>query len=201
LDTLISIIVIAHNRKRYLPYVFENLENQTLNKNKYEVIVVKNFEDIISDNIIKKNDWKNIVTNVVPVSGKYIIGLNEAKGNIITVLEDDDQYKSNRLEIVVNKFNINKNLIYLHNGYIEINSSNRTVRVIPKVHADLYISNKIKKSWNYRYLIAKPIYRVYEGNAYSSCISIKKFIKNELISFLKKYYITGFCNICSCIKT
>jgi Glycosyl transferase family 2. len=65
-NNLISVIVTAYNRKKFLPYALKSLESQTLPKDKFEVIVVKNFEDQISDDIIKKNGWKDMVTNVIP---------------------------------------------------------------------------------------------------------------------------------------
>jgi len=54
----ISVIVTAYNRRRYLPFALKSLEAQTLPKDKFEVIVVKNFDDKESDNIISRNGWK-----------------------------------------------------------------------------------------------------------------------------------------------
>ena len=76
-NNLISVIVTAYNRKKFLPYALKSLESQTLPKDKFEVIVVKNFEDQISDDIIRKNGWKDMVTNVMPLGGKIAIGLEE----------------------------------------------------------------------------------------------------------------------------
>ena len=42
----ISVIVTAYNRRQYLPDALRSLEAQTLSKDKFEVIVVKNFEDL-----------------------------------------------------------------------------------------------------------------------------------------------------------
>ncbi|WP_048816751.1 glycosyltransferase family 2 protein [Caldisphaera lagunensis] len=94
----ISVIVTAYNRKKYLPYALQSLEQQTLDKDKFEVIVIKNFEDQLSDKIIERNNWKNMVIEENNTLGeKLSLGIDESKGDIITFLEDDDMYKPERL--------------------------------------------------------------------------------------------------------
>jgi len=121
----ISVIITAYNRKKFLPYALKSLESQTLPKDKFEVIVVKNFEDQISDGIIRKNGWKDMVTNVIPLGGKIAIGLEESKGDIITFLEDDDLYREDRLEKIYKTFKSVPELIYFHNKQIYIDESGR----------------------------------------------------------------------------
>jgi len=124
-NNLISVIVTAYNRKKFLPYALKSLESQTLPKDKFEVIVVKNFEDQISDDIIRKNGWKDMVTNVIPLGGKIAIGLEESKGDIITFLEDDDMYREDRLEKIYKIFKSVPELIYFHNKQMHIDESGR----------------------------------------------------------------------------
>jgi len=56
----ISVIVTAYNRRRYLPFALKSLEAQTLPRDRFEVIVVKNFDDKESDDIISRNGWKEV---------------------------------------------------------------------------------------------------------------------------------------------
>ncbi|WP_048812779.1 glycosyltransferase family A protein [Acidilobus saccharovorans] len=116
----VSVIVTAHDRRRYLPHALRSLEMQTLPRDRFEVIVVKNFEDKESDEIIRRNGWKNVVTDVVPLGGKIAIGLEEAKGDIITFLEDDDMYREVRLEKVYKVFTLHRDVIYFHNEQVLI---------------------------------------------------------------------------------
>ena len=44
-----------------MPGALRSLENQTLDKAKFEVIVVKNFEDELIDGYIRRLGFKNIV--------------------------------------------------------------------------------------------------------------------------------------------
>ncbi len=129
-DPYVSVIVTAHDRRRYLPEALHSLEAQTLSKDKFEVIVVKNFEDPISDEIIRRNGWKNVVTDVVPVGSKIAIGLEEARGEVITFLEDDDMYAPERLQKVYEAFLKVKNIAYFHNEQVVIDENNKVIREV-----------------------------------------------------------------------
>jgi len=112
----ISVIVTAYNRRRYLPFALRSLEAQTLPRDKFEVIVVKNFDDKESDGIISRNGWKDVY-NDDPYHGRMVLaGLEESRGEIITFLDDDDMYTDNRLEEVYKAFTSFKRLVYFHNS-------------------------------------------------------------------------------------
>jgi glycosyltransferase involved in cell wall biosynthesis len=108
--------VTAYNRRRYLPFALRSLEAQMLPRDKFEVIVVKNFEDKESDDIISRNGWKDLYEDGTYHGRKIFVGLEESKGNVITFLEDDDVYVSNRLEEVYKAFTSYDRLVYFHNS-------------------------------------------------------------------------------------
>ncbi|MFP3287130.1 MAG: glycosyltransferase family 2 protein [Acidilobus sp.] len=112
----ISVIVTAYNRRRYLPFALRSLEAQTLPRDKFEVIVVKNFDDKGSDDIISRNGWKDLYEDSTYHGRKILVGLEESKGDVITFLEDDDMYASNRLEEVYKAFTSYDRLVYFHNS-------------------------------------------------------------------------------------
>jgi Glycosyl transferase family 2. len=60
---MITVLVTAFNRKQFLPEALCSVINQTLDPSEYEVIVVKNFADGLSDRIIKENGFKEIICN------------------------------------------------------------------------------------------------------------------------------------------
>ncbi|ADL19090.1 Glycosyl transferase [Acidilobus saccharovorans 345-15] len=136
---LISVIVTAHNRKQYLPYALRSLEAQTLPRDRFEVIVVKNFDDKESDEIILRNGWKNIITDVVPLGGKIAIGLEEARGDVVTFLEDDDMYFPERLSVVYKAFADLPGLIYLHNGQEVIDEGGSSLGPLQGLSHDVVI--------------------------------------------------------------
>jgi len=127
----ISVIVTAYNRRRYLPFALRSLEAQTLPRDKFEVVVVKNFEDKESDSIISRNGWKDVY-NDDPYYGRMMLaGLEESKGDVITVLDDDDLYTDNRLEKVYKAFTSYERLAYFHNSQTIIDDDGNALKRSP----------------------------------------------------------------------
>ena len=119
----ISVIITAYNKRRYLPFALRSLEAQTLPRDKFEVIVVKNFDDKESDYIISRNGWKDVY-NDDPYQGRMVLaGLEESRGGVITFLDDDDMYVNNRLEEVYKAFTSFKRLVYFQNSQTIIDSN------------------------------------------------------------------------------
>ncbi|SMD30796.1 glycosyltransferase family 2 protein [Picrophilus oshimae] len=114
-DLFISVIITAYNRKEFLLDAVKSALNQTLSKEKYEIIVIKNYNDNNIDKFLNKNNIKNIIMD--GTIGEYLYkGINESKGDIISFLDDDDLFFNNKLEYVYNLFKKNNNLIYYHNN-------------------------------------------------------------------------------------
>ena len=174
MNPYISVIVTAYNRRRYLPEALRSLEHQTLDKDKFEVIVVKNFEDPISDEIIVRNGWKNIVTDVKPLSGKLAIGIEEARGEVIAFLEDDDMYLGNKLHIIYSKFRNLKDLIYLHHAFYSVDDTGKiTGRHPSSIDKDLYIKNELTRDPRLKVPLTQAIFR-YDAISYLSTIAIRR---------------------------
>jgi glycosyltransferase involved in cell wall biosynthesis len=119
----ISVIVTAYNRRKYLPFALRSLEAQTLPRDRFEVIVVKNFNDKESDDIISRNGWKDLYEDSTYHGRKILAGLEESRGEVITFLEDDDMYVSNRLEEVYKAFTAYDRLVYFHNSQAVIDGN------------------------------------------------------------------------------
>ncbi|MEM4971910.1 MAG: glycosyltransferase, partial [Sulfolobales archaeon] len=93
-----------YNKRGYLKYALNSVFNQSLDKSLYEVIVVKKEEDKEVDDYARKNGAK-IIYDDSKRYGEFIYkGIEESKGDIITLLDDDDMYNENRLKIVYNAF-------------------------------------------------------------------------------------------------
>ncbi|MCW1302553.1 MAG: glycosyltransferase [Candidatus Rehaiarchaeum fermentans] len=101
---MISVIVGEYNKRGYLKYALNSVFNQSLDRNLYEVIVVKKEEDKEVDDYARKNGAK-IIYDGSKKQGEFMYkGIEESKGDIITFLDDDDIYNENRLKVVYNTF-------------------------------------------------------------------------------------------------
>lgn len=100
----ISVIIPTYAPKDYLWECLDSLENQTLNKEEFEVIVVLNgdrqpYEDMIAG---KMNNYsfchQQLYSTPKGVSNARNLGMRHAKGLYISFIDDDDWVSENYLE-------------------------------------------------------------------------------------------------------
>ena len=179
---LISVLIIAHNRKTYIHEAVDSVLNQSLNREYYEVIVIKNFNSPDIDNYLHSNNVLNIYTNAESLGGKIREGIKASHSDIISFLEDDDLWEKNRLEKVLEVFNTNDNIGYMHNNYKLINeSANELNGSLFKDDYEPYIININDLSIN-------KIRKAIKIGAFFnlSCISIRKDILINKLEGLNK---------------
>lgn len=123
----ISVIVCAHNRKEFLQDAVQSAINQSLPRENYEIIVVKNFEDDIIDKFLNENGIINIISQAQNLSNKQAVGIRKSKGDVICFLDDDDLFENEKLKRVTFEFSREKRLSFLHNGMIFIDTKGREV--------------------------------------------------------------------------
>ncbi|ARD84798.1 hypothetical protein FAD_0906 [Ferroplasma acidiphilum] len=122
----ISVIITAHSRRKYLLNAIKSAVNQTLDKEYYEIIVVKNFNDDLVDDFINKNHIKSIFMN--GTIGEFLYsGVTNSLGQVISFLDDDDMFFDNKLEFIYKKFK-GQNIAYYHNDHITINENGEPIR-------------------------------------------------------------------------
>ncbi|MEM3828697.1 MAG: glycosyltransferase family 2 protein [Conexivisphaerales archaeon] len=128
----ISVIIVSHIKSKYLIEAIKSTLNQTLNRDLYEIIVVKNYKDEEIDNFMKDNNIINIYTDIVEQGGKIVLGIENSSGEIISFLDYDDLFYPNKLEYVYNLFNKYKKLGYYKNNYFPINERGDPTKFINK---------------------------------------------------------------------
>jgi glycosyltransferase involved in cell wall biosynthesis len=111
---LISVIISAYNRKEFLKNAIRSVYTQSLDNELYEVVVVKSFEDKDIDDYIAKLGYKNIVYDTPSYGKRVSVGIEESKGEILAFLEDDDEFKPNKLSKIYKVFSTQKEVSYFH---------------------------------------------------------------------------------------
>lgn len=101
----ISVIIPTYKPDYYIWECLDSVKNQTLNKELFEVILVLNgdkepYYKKINDYIVKNrlDNFKLIYTGEKGVSNARNIALDEAAGNYIAFLDDDDLFSIEYLE-------------------------------------------------------------------------------------------------------
>ena len=178
---LITVIIIAYKRKEFILEAIKSALHQNIDKQNYEIIVVKNFTDDKIDSFISSYNIKNITSKDKTLLGKILEGALISSGYFISMLEDDDVFKFNKLYEIKREYESNPKIIYIHNNYELINQNNE---IIPRknvnfdtrcvTNPDIIKSKKINFCLNY-------------GYHNNSCITIKRSILLNNYTFLSNF--------------
>ena len=178
---LISVIVTAHDRTNYIANALNSLVSQNLSRDKFEVLVVKNFQIPEIEEKIEKSGYTPIPSPKDSTIGwDLYTGIVQSKGKILCFLDDDDIYKPNRLEIILDQFN-SYDISYLKNEVYFIDDSGLTIQ---KPHRLEITRSKVIKSKDFRRNISYLNRVKADFNMSSICVS-RKLLTDELLSFLK----------------
>ena len=101
-DPLISIIVIAFNEERYIPFTLQSVLDQTYRN--IELIVVNNASTDNTAKIASKYTKKVVYEKHKGMSYARNRGISESKGNIIIKLDADTILEKDMVERVVDRF-------------------------------------------------------------------------------------------------
>jgi glycosyltransferase involved in cell wall biosynthesis len=176
----VSVIITAHDRRRYLKEAIRSVIEQELNS-PFEVVVVKNFEDRDIDSYMAEHGVIGILCKERNVGEKLAEAITRSSGDIISFLEDDDVFYPGKLKVVVDEFTKHKEVGLYHNRAIDIDSMGE-----PITHHGgerrydagvIYIDPK-----------ARPSIRMLEAlgpGALMSCISIRRGVLNGHIDELR----------------
>ena len=178
-DPFISIIITAHKRKEYLLDAFKSAYNQTLSKNKYEIIVTKNFVDDELDSFIKNH------------GGKLITGLNKFEkfeNNIL--IHQRNLLELLRLDILGLNFNnspisIRKSILFKYLSLLKsITYSVDLCLYLLALDSDLALMLIDKKLTKYRIHASTSVHLT----GYNDFKKTLLKIDNEELTLLKKLY-------------
>lgn len=175
----ISIIITAYNRRKYLLESIKSALNQTLDRSMFEIIVIKNFEDDIIDEFIRKNSIKDIISS--GIEGYYpFLALQNTEGEILVFLDDDDLMDKHKLQIVYDIFQ-DKKIGYFHNNYNVLIGDNIIHDKL--INAPHYKTVRVKNESKLSRLYFLEKILAYANN---SCISIRKIVLEKQKEYLEK---------------
>lgn len=127
----------------------ESVNNQTLPRNNYEIIVIKGFNDYTLDNLLSgsvdlvidsKDQWQG---------SKWYEAIMKTKGEIIAFLDDDDLFSKSKLEHIYRlynelKFEYYRNDILPFSQVSELENTKSLVNKITVVDEDFSVKRKLK---------------------------------------------------------
>lgn len=108
-----SIIIPNYNKGKYLKECLDSVFNQTIDKDKYEVIFVDDGSDDNSLEIVKEYDVKLFHTNRKMAGGARNKGIDNATGEYLLFLDSDDYFYSNDVLENLDNFITDEDIINL----------------------------------------------------------------------------------------
>ncbi len=145
----VSVVIVNYNNSRYISRCIESLNKQTY-KN-FEIIFIDDRSTDNSQKILKKIQQKVLnlklfITKKRTQFGCYNqinacqLGLKKSKGEIIFFLDSDDFFNKNKIEVIMNYFDLKKDLKFLMDKpYIFYNKNNKYRKPIRR-RSELLIS-------------------------------------------------------------
>ena len=134
----ISVVITCFNLEKYIGQAIQSALNQSLSRDLYEIIVVDDCSTDKSAEVISLYNVKYVKPRAnVGVLGAMLLGLQCCRGDIICFLDGDDTWASDKLRLVLGRFDDNKRLIFLTHGYHYMNSYGDYVKGLEWTQAKL----------------------------------------------------------------
>lgn len=116
-------IVGAYNRQQYLPSALRSLLAQTIPRENFEIVVVKNFRSEALDRELASAQATVLFDNE-PRIGRWLRhAIRESHGSIVTFCDDDDEFEPERLARILEVFSAHPDVGFYRNRVRVIDAS------------------------------------------------------------------------------
>lgn len=133
---LFSIIICAQDRRKYLLAAIKSAVAQTVPRETFEVIVVKNFSDDEIDSFAEKNQVQTVLVDSGPLSSKIAEGSERSKGRYLCFLDDDDLFAPDKLSRIQGYITKYGEISYYHNSFITIDEDGAEIGAAISIQAE-----------------------------------------------------------------
>lgn len=121
----LSTIVVAHDRREFLRGAVSSVMAQTLPRDRHEIIVVKNYSDSDLDAWFSQHDVRSLVVQDSRMGAKVAAAVPELRGDVVCLLEDDDRFEPNKLEVTAQVFGGSDRSVFFHHGFTTVTPEGR----------------------------------------------------------------------------
>jgi glycosyltransferase involved in cell wall biosynthesis len=127
----ISVILLAHDRKKYVLGGVASALNQTLPRDRFEILVYKNFVDPEIDSYLEAHGVRNLTSPPESRPRTLRTVLRDARGEVLSFLDDDDRYAPEKLAFVDRVFTEDPSLGYFHHDFFVMDEDERLLERSP----------------------------------------------------------------------
>lgn len=177
----ITVLIYTYERRDYIVKALNTVLKQNINRDLFEIIVIKGFLDENIDKLLLESGVRLIYLNEKSLGKKIAKGIEESRGEIITFLDDDDEYEPEKLKKISEIFDKCPETDYIHNSLVKINESGEVIDPNPSENPAKNIVFSTRKSSN---ALLSQVLR-YRGDWYLSCMSVRKSVLLDDLNSLK----------------
>lgn len=183
----ISIIIRAYNRREFIFRALKSIQNQIIKPD--EVIIVSNF--VIDDSMIPANigcKLKRIINNSKYMGEAIYDAIISSSGDIISMLEDDDEFSPEKIKIVKEMFLKHSNIVLFRNNVSFIDDNSKEIQDPTPRHRKLINKLGIIEGKN---LTDKDFTKLWRTDSYFnlSSMSIDRNLVNLIGENMKKVWL------------
>lgn len=134
----ISVVVIVFNLERYVGQAIDSVLTQTRSPD--EIIVVDDCSTDRSAELVKAYEDKITCLRMPRNSGALLTalrGVKEATGDVVCMLDGDDYWAANKLEIVEREFLADPNLVLLSHDHVRVDENGVELPIRDETHRNI----------------------------------------------------------------
>jgi glycosyltransferase involved in cell wall biosynthesis len=123
----ISVIVGAHSREEYLPYAIRSMTAQTLPRERFEIVVIKDFRSAEVDRELERVG-ATVLFDEEPRIGRWLShAVRACRAPVVTFCDDDDEFEPERLSHLLATFDRYPDLGFYRNRVTVIDRAGRPI--------------------------------------------------------------------------
>ena len=123
----VSVIVGAYSRERFLPFAVRSMLAQTLPRDRFEVVVVKNFRSAEHDRALAEVGATVLYSEERQIGRWMLPAIRASRAPILTFCDDDDEFEPDRLEKILEVFRSHPDVGFYRNRVRVIDVDGRPV--------------------------------------------------------------------------
>ncbi|MEM0133846.1 MAG: glycosyltransferase [Thermoplasmatales archaeon] len=115
MNKLLSIVITCFNRKEFLLNAVKSAISQSVSRDTYDIIVIKNFSEEKIDTFLAENAIVNVLAENGTTGSWFKIAANVVDTKYISFLDDDDIFYPDKVAIILSILNLYPNSAFIHN--------------------------------------------------------------------------------------
>lgn len=121
---LVSVIICGYNRRDFIKDAVRSVLRQTFDKRHMEFVIVTNYEMQELSKLLESShyDFVFLQGGDEPLGSYYSKAIEVARGEIISFLDDDDEFAPEKLDYIADKFDKNPDIVFINNDVRVIDS-------------------------------------------------------------------------------